>query len=76
MNREYDRLEENVKASSEKVNAVAMISATEIILPEIERRKTVSQERDLLDNGDKTKSLTEILQKKVVCWNRNFMNWR
>lgn len=66
MNREYDRLEENVKASSEKVNAVAMISATEIILPEIERRKTVSQERDLLDNGDKTKSLTEILQKKVV----------
>ncbi len=29
MNREYDRLEENVKASSEKVNAVAMISATE-----------------------------------------------
>ncbi|XP_016333657.1 KN motif and ankyrin repeat domain-containing protein 4-like isoform X2 [Sinocyclocheilus anshuiensis] len=66
MNREYDRLEENVKASSEQVDAVAMTSATERILPEIERRKTVSRERDLLDNGDKTKSLTETLQRKVV----------
>ncbi|XP_016382132.1 KN motif and ankyrin repeat domain-containing protein 4-like isoform X2 [Sinocyclocheilus rhinocerous] len=66
MNREYDQLEENVKASSEQVDAVAMTSATERILPEIERRKTVSRERDLLDNGDKTKSLTETLQRKVV----------
>ncbi|XP_077065082.1 KN motif and ankyrin repeat domain-containing protein 4-like isoform X1 [Siphateles boraxobius] len=64
MNREYDRLEENVKASSEQVNAVAMPSTR--IIPEIERHKTVSQEKDLLDNGDKTKSLTETLQRKVV----------
>ncbi|KAL1279851.1 hypothetical protein QQF64_014451 [Cirrhinus molitorella] len=66
MNREYDRLEENVKASSEQVDAVAMTSTTEKILPEIERRKTVLRERDLLDNGDKAKSLTETLQRKVV----------
>ncbi|XP_052403272.1 KN motif and ankyrin repeat domain-containing protein 4 [Carassius gibelio] len=66
MNREYDRLEENVKASSEQVDAVVMISATERILPEIERHKTVLRERDLLENGDKTKSLTETLQRKVV----------
>ncbi|XP_042573570.1 KN motif and ankyrin repeat domain-containing protein 2-like [Cyprinus carpio] len=66
MNREYDRLEENVKASSEQVDAVAITSATERILTETERRKTVSRERDLLDNGDKTKSLTETLQRKVV----------
>ncbi|XP_016098631.1 KN motif and ankyrin repeat domain-containing protein 4-like [Sinocyclocheilus grahami] len=64
MNREYDRLEENVKASSEQVEAVAMTSTTEIILPEIERCKTVSRERDLLENGDKT--LTETLQRKCV----------
>uniref|UniRef100_A0A9J8C9I7 KN motif and ankyrin repeat domain-containing protein 4-like n=1 Tax=Cyprinus carpio carpio TaxID=630221 RepID=A0A9J8C9I7_CYPCA len=65
MNREYDRLEENVKASSEHVDAVAMTSTTERFLPEIERRKTGSRERDLLENGDKTKSLTT-LQRKVV----------
>ncbi|XP_073705623.1 KN motif and ankyrin repeat domain-containing protein 4-like [Garra rufa] len=66
MNREYDRLEENVKASSEQVDAIAMTSTTERILPEIEKRKTVSRERDFLDNGDKAKSLTETLQRKVV----------
>ncbi|XP_067310309.1 KN motif and ankyrin repeat domain-containing protein 4-like isoform X2 [Pseudorasbora parva] len=64
MNREYDRLEENVKASSEQVDKAAMPSTR--ILPETERRKTVSREKDLLDNGDKTKSLTETLQRKVV----------
>lgn len=64
MNREYDRLEQNVKASSEQVDTVAMPSTR--ILPESERRKTVSREKDLLDNGDKTKSLTETLQRKVV----------
>jgi len=64
MNREYDRLEKNVKASSEQVDAVAMPSTR--ILPEIERYKTVSREKDLLYNGDKTKSLTETLQRKVV----------
>ncbi|XP_043109560.1 KN motif and ankyrin repeat domain-containing protein 4-like isoform X2 [Puntigrus tetrazona] len=66
MNREYDRLEENVKASSEQVETVAIPSATERILPETEKRKMVSRERDLLDNGDKAKSLTETLQRKVV----------
>ncbi|XP_059358385.1 KN motif and ankyrin repeat domain-containing protein 4-like [Carassius carassius] len=66
MNREYDRLEENVKASSEQVDAVVITSVTERILPEIERRQTVLRERDLLENGDKTKSLTETLQRKVV----------
>ncbi|XP_048018590.1 KN motif and ankyrin repeat domain-containing protein 4-like isoform X1 [Megalobrama amblycephala] len=64
MNREYDRLEENVKASSEQVDAVAKPSTR--ILPEIERHKMVSREKDLLGNGDKTKSLTETLQRKVV----------
>ncbi|XP_026051151.1 KN motif and ankyrin repeat domain-containing protein 4-like isoform X2 [Carassius auratus] len=66
MNREYDRLEKNVKVSSEQVDAVAMTSTTERFLPEIERCKTVSRERDLLETGDKTKSLTESLQRKVV----------
>ncbi|XP_050990704.1 KN motif and ankyrin repeat domain-containing protein 4 isoform X2 [Labeo rohita] len=66
MNREYDRIEENVKASSDQVDAVAMTSISERNLPEIERRKMVSRERDLSDNGDKAKSLTETLQRKVV----------
>ncbi|RXN37772.1 KN motif and ankyrin repeat domain-containing 4-like protein [Labeo rohita] len=66
MNREYDRIEENVKASSDQVDAIAMTSISERNLPEIERRKMVSRERDLSDNGDKAKSLTETLQRKVV----------
>ncbi|KAL0200208.1 hypothetical protein M9458_003395 [Cirrhinus mrigala] len=59
MNREYERLEENVKASSDQVDAAAMISNSE-------RRKMFLRERDLSDNGDKAKSLTETLQRKVV----------
>ncbi|XP_051556482.1 KN motif and ankyrin repeat domain-containing protein 4-like isoform X1 [Myxocyprinus asiaticus] len=70
MNREYDRLEENVKASSEQVDAFAIPSTSERMLQDIgcslQLRKTVLRDRDLLDNVDRTKSLTETLQRKVV----------
>ncbi|XP_051554075.1 KN motif and ankyrin repeat domain-containing protein 4-like isoform X1 [Myxocyprinus asiaticus] len=70
MNREYDRLEENVKVSSEQVDAFAIASTNERMLQGIgsslQLRKMVLQERDLLDNADRTKSLTETLQRKVV----------
>ncbi|XP_051989491.1 KN motif and ankyrin repeat domain-containing protein 4-like isoform X2 [Xyrauchen texanus] len=70
MNREYDQLEENVKASSEQVDAFVIHSTSERMLQDIgcslQLRKTVSRERDLLDNVDRTKSLTDTLQRKVV----------
>ncbi|KAA0718883.1 KN motif and ankyrin repeat domain-containing protein 4 [Triplophysa tibetana] len=54
MNREYDRLEKNVKASSEQVDAVATPSITHKMLP----RKG----RDMLDKEDQANTL----KKKVV----------
>lgn len=50
MNREYDQLEENVKASSEQVDA--------IVIP-------LTTEREVTSTGQ-AKSLTETLQRKVV----------
>ncbi|XP_017558890.1 KN motif and ankyrin repeat domain-containing protein 2-like [Pygocentrus nattereri] len=67
MNREYDQLEENVKASSEQVDAMVIpltsereVSVTGNLI------KTVHENRDPLDHGDRYKSLTETLQRKVV----------
>ncbi|KAI7809274.1 KN motif and ankyrin repeat domain-containing protein 4-like isoform X2 [Triplophysa rosa] len=57
MNREYERLEKNVKASSEQVDAVATPTITHKMLP----RKG----RDMLDKEDQAKSL-DTLKKKIV----------
>ncbi|XP_056599712.1 KN motif and ankyrin repeat domain-containing protein 4-like isoform X2 [Triplophysa dalaica] len=57
MNREYDRLEKNVKASSEQVDAVSTPSITHKMLP----RKG----KDMLDKEDQAKSLNPF-EKKVV----------
>lgn len=58
MNREYDRLEKNVKASSEQVDAVATPSITHKMLP--------CKGRDMLDKEDQAKFLTDTLKKKAV----------
>lgn len=57
MNREYDRLEKNVKASSEQVDAVATPSITHKMLP--------WKGRDMSDKEDQAKSLADHLKKKV-----------
>ncbi|XP_066537458.1 KN motif and ankyrin repeat domain-containing protein 4-like isoform X2 [Hoplias malabaricus] len=70
MNREYDQLEENLKASSEQVDAIVIplssereVSGTEGSLP---GTKTVRDNKDPLDHADRATSLTETLQRKVV----------
>ncbi|KAI4881329.1 hypothetical protein NFI96_029941 [Prochilodus magdalenae] len=69
MNREYDQLEENVKASSEQVDAIVIPLSSEKEATGTggnQLTKTVRESRDPLDHGDRSKSLTETLQRKVV----------
>ncbi|KAK1786775.1 hypothetical protein P4O66_017159 [Electrophorus voltai] len=70
MNREYEQLEENVKASSEQVDAMVIPLRTEKAFMEIggdvQVTKIVRDVKDPLDHGEKTKSLPETLQRKVV----------
>ncbi|KAG9273682.1 KN motif and ankyrin repeat domain-containing protein 4-like [Astyanax mexicanus] len=65
MNREYDQLEENVKASSEQVDAI-VIPFTTGTGRNLQGTKTSRDNKDLSDHGDRSKSLTETLQRKVV----------
>ncbi|XP_036452185.1 KN motif and ankyrin repeat domain-containing protein 4-like [Colossoma macropomum] len=67
MNREYDQLEENVKASSEQVDAIVIpLTSEKEVTGTGNLTKTVRENRDPLDHGDRSKSLTETLQRKVV----------
>ncbi|XP_072544512.1 KN motif and ankyrin repeat domain-containing protein 4-like [Salminus brasiliensis] len=70
MNREYDQLEEKVKASSEQVDAIAIPLTTDREATgsggTLQGTKMSREIRDPLDHGDRAKSLTETLQRKVV----------
>ncbi|XP_076828170.1 KN motif and ankyrin repeat domain-containing protein 4-like isoform X2 [Brachyhypopomus gauderio] len=70
MNREYEQLEENVKASSEQVDAMVIPLSIEKafmgIGDGVQVTKIVKDIKDPLDHGERTKSLTEALQRKVV----------
>ena len=68
MNREYDQLEENVKASSEQVDAIVipLNSEKEVTGTCGKLTKADRENIDPLEHGDRSKSLTETLQRKVV----------